>query len=365
MLYLLLFVTLSLSVINNSTLAFGYSNTTIHSDLGDFNNSHCSSGRRVFPTQSDTCTMSNTQRLNRAATLEDNEVTRDAADQAGLPEGFLAYQYVGRRTWAIKHIASGECFAMLAEAKAYATGQSHGVWDLEETSQLLEAISRFSLSNWNEVENHVDGRTAGQCAGRWFNVLQDKTDDELKAIYPQWQGVEDGPEWTSDLNDKLFELFLTRGDRYFDEIATDLSASTGLPFTGHQVRRQIDRLRFNSREKYGCVTELSAVQRLVDKTVDQCKDQYAEEIAREKVLVGDSFNATKFVRELLWGKDDDGTGLIGKTPIQVWEQFKSTMNPDMHIAFFLVGKFDLTILNLCTVHNNISSLHSYLCVSLF
>ena len=340
-------------------MAAGYSNTTIHSDLGD--NLNQSSSWSVSTTQGGACTMSNTQRLNRAATLEDNEDTRNAARQAKLPEGqFLAYHYVGRRTWAIKHIASGRCFDSKAEAKEYATGQSHGVWDLEEDSQLLEAISRFSLSNWNEVENHVDGRTARQCADRWFNVLQDKTDDELKAIYPQWQGVEDGPEWTSELNDKLFEHFLTRGDRYFDEIATDLSASTGLPFTGHQVRRQIDKLGFNSREKHGCVTELSAVQRIVDLTVDQCKDQYAEEIAREKVLVGDSFNATKFVREKLWGKDDDGTGLIGKTPIQLWEQFNSTKKPDMHIAYFLVGKFVLTILNLCTVHNNIISLHSYL-----
>jgi len=333
MLYLLLFVTLALSVINNSALAFGYSNTTTHFDLGDFNNSHCSSGRRVFPTQSDTCIMpvsTTDTRLIKAALLEDNEVTRNAAEQAGLPEGFLAYRYVGQRTWAIKHIESGECFATKAEAKEYATGQSHGVWNLEEDSQLLEAISRYSLSNWKEVGNHVDGRTAEQCANRWFNVLQDKTDDELKEFYPQWQGVEDGPEWTSELNDKLFELFLTHGDRYFDEIATDLSASTDLSFTGHQVRRQIDKLGFNSREKYGCVTELSAVQSLVDKTVDQCKDQYAEEIAREKALVGDSFNATKFVRELLWGKDDDGTGLIGKTPIQLWEQFNSTKKPDMH-----------------------------------
>jgi len=363
MLYLLLFVTLALSVINNSALAFGYSNTTTHFDLGDFNNSHCSSGRRVFPTQSDTCIMpvsTTDTRLIKAALLEDNEVTRNAAEQAGLPEGFLAYRYVGQRTWAIKHIESGECFATKAEAKEYATGQSHGVWNLEEDSQLLEAISQYSLSNWKEVGNHVDGRTAEQCANRWFNVLQDKTDDELKEFYPQWQGVEDGPEWTSELNDKLFELFLTHGDRYFDEIATDLSASTDLSFTGHQVRRQIDKLGFNSREKYGCVTELSAVQSLVDKTVDQCKDQYAEEIAREKALVGDSFNATKFVRELLWGKDDDGTGLIGKTPIQLWEQFNSTKKPDMHIGFFLVSKFDLTILNLCTVHNNIISLHSYL-----
>ena len=336
MLYLVLFVTLYLSVINNSTLVVGYSNTTIHSDLGENLNLYCSSW-------SDASAMTRSTRLNRAATLVDNQDTRDAADQAGLPEGFLAYQYVGRRTWAIKHIESGECFATKAEALAYATGQSHGVWDLEETSELLEAISRYSLSNWNEVENHVDGRTAQQCRDRWVNVLQDMTDDELKVFYPQWQGVEDGPEWTSELNDTLFELFLTRGDRYFDEIATDLSASTGLPFTGHQVRRQIDTLGFNSREIYGCVTDLSAVQRLVDKTVDQVKDQYAEEIAREKVLVGDSFNATKFVREKLWGKDDDGTGLIGKTPIQVWEQFKSTMDPDMHIAYFLVGKFDLTI----------------------